>query len=183
MITLAMKPATMYDHTEVVRLLGSRQHWLSERLLDQWQHKTHFADEMERHILAGETWVSRYVDVIIATITVSENANLRWSEEERRQPALYVAKMATDLRYAGQGLGHRLIGWALDYAEEQGIDRLRWDAWSSNTSLHKYYQSLGARYLRTVDREGDRYPINSGALFELAREDFRLNPGSNVTRS
>lgn len=173
MITVAMKPATMYDHVEVVHLLGSRQHWLSEMLLDQWQHKDHFADEMERHILAGETWIARYIDVVIATITVTETPNLRWSEEERQQPALYIAKMATDQRFMGQGLGRRMIKWALDYAEDQGIFRLRWDAWSSNTGLHKYYQSLGARHLRTVDREGDRYPIKSGALFELVREDFQ----------
>lgn len=175
MITLAMQPATMYDHDEVVRLLGERQHWLSERLSDQWQHKSHFADEMERHILAGETWIARYLDVVIATITVSEKPNARWSEEEQLQPALYVAKMATDPRYAGQGIGRWMIRWALEYAEGRGIFRLRWDAWSSNANLHAYYQSLGARHLRTVDREGDRYPIRSGALFELTREDARLD--------
>lgn len=173
MITLTMEPATMHDHADIVRLLSSRQRWLAKKLLDQWQHKNDFDHEMEQHILAGETWAAKHDDDVIATITVTTEPNLRWSEDERHQPALYVAKMATDLRYSGHRLGRRLIGWALDYAANQGIYRLRWDAWSSNADLHNYYNSLGAQHLRTVDREGERYPINSGALFELVREDYQ----------
>jgi Acetyltransferase (GNAT) family len=76
---------------------------------------------------------------------------------------LYVTKLATSLHHTGQGLGDLLLDCAVAYGRGRGIPTLRWDAWTTNTDLHRYYTTrAGVRHLRTTGGH------LSGALFELA---------------
>ncbi|MEU3710467.1 GNAT family N-acetyltransferase [Streptomyces catenulae] len=73
-----------------------------------------------------------------------------WTPEERADPALYVHKLTVDRRYAGSGLGGRILDWAGDRAARQGARWLRLDAWTTNAGLHRYYLRQGFQHVRTT---------------------------------
>ena len=75
-----------------------------------------------------------------------------------------MSQMATSPKYAGRRLGEKLTHWAYRYAQGSSISRLRWDAWRDNEKLIRYYQQLGATFIRTESPAHRQ----SGALFEVA---------------
>jgi hypothetical protein len=80
-----------------------------------------------------------------------------------KEPALYLAKMASAVHRSGEGLGSLMLSWAQDWAARSGCDSLRWDVWRTNEQLQDYYRSIGGRYIRTV-QAADRW---SGVLFDI----------------
>lgn len=83
------------------------------------------------------------------TTTTVADANF-WTLDERAEPAIYVAKLATALDVSGNGLDALLIDRANAYASKRGIPRLRWDVWRSNRELQEYYAKVRGTYLRTA---------------------------------
>ena len=145
-------------------LLDERSRWLARRGETQWGSRN-FESTMSGLISNGFTWIALNKGEPIATVSLSTVADMDfWSPTEAVQPALYMSKMATSLKYAGRNLGHQLTWWAYQQACESGLFRLRWDAWRTNCRLHNYYRTLGATQLR-IEHAPQR---NSGALFELS---------------
>lgn len=160
-----MRRADPYELDAVMSLIDARISWLKNRGTDQWSTLA-FRPRMANAIANGETWLIWEGSTPVATgsITTVGFADF-WTEQERREPALYLSKIATSLDHQGQGLGELFISSAYTYALRRGIPRLRWDVWRSNQALQRYYSSLeGVKYLRTVDVP----PWNTGALFEMA---------------
>ena len=97
----------------------------------------------------------------IATATVSPDADPDlWTADELETPARYLYKLNVVREHAGKGIGAGLIDWATTRTFEAGIKVMRFDVWSTNTGLQRYYLDRGFRYLRTVPG------TVSGALFE-----------------
>ncbi|WP_329169404.1 GNAT family N-acetyltransferase (plasmid) [Streptomyces sp. NBC_01267] len=145
---------TRAEEADLHRLLRFRTDsaaWLAPLGIDQWS-KPFPAENILSSIRAGEVFlVKESIDAdAVATITLDQDADLRlWTPEERKEPARYVHKLTVDRKYAGTGLGARILDWAGDQAAKQGALWLRLDAWTTNPRLHAYYRDQGFEHVRT----------------------------------
>lgn len=145
-------------------LLHRRIQWLRQRGSDQWSTGSTFRTRLTNNIACRETWLLWDEADPIATITVSTTGDPDfWDPDELHDKAAYVNKMASKIERRGEDIGALMIRWVQDWAARSGLEFVRWDAWRTNPQLQVYYQSLGARHIRTVD-VADRW---SGALFEM----------------
>jgi GNAT superfamily N-acetyltransferase len=68
---------------------------------------------------------------------------------------LYVRLLITSRRFAGQGVGARLVEYALDEARRRGIDLVRVDCWAGGDGeLQRYYESQGFKPAVRFDVDG-----------------------------
>jgi ribosomal protein S18 acetylase RimI-like enzyme len=162
----AVRRATEHDIDAVMTILEGRREWLrTTKLSDQWASVREW-----RHLLAylvrrGHVRVLVDEDTgrVAGTITVGTDPDRDfWSDGERRRPALYLSKLATDVDLKGQELGNVLLEWAWRYAASQGIPVLRLDTWKTSPGLRHYYTTRGWTHVRIVDL-GHR---QSGSLFQ-----------------
>ncbi|MFI0742499.1 GNAT family N-acetyltransferase [Streptomyces sp. NPDC021100] len=130
--------------------------WLSARGSDQWS--TPYPDELlAESVMAGDVYLLKdsATSEATATVTLDSTADpALWTDEEAREPALYVHKLTLAAPGAGGGLGARLLDWCGDQAARRGAVLLRLDAWTTNASLHTYYRRLGFEHIRTVHGPG-----------------------------
>ncbi len=86
-----------------------------------------------------------------ATITLTSEAEKGlWSDEELREPSLFVNKLTVSRDYSGINLGGEILDWAGDRAYQASAKWLRLDAWTSNEALQRYYTRQGFEHVRTV---------------------------------
>ncbi|MFJ4633046.1 GNAT family N-acetyltransferase [Streptomyces sp. NPDC088847] len=145
---------TLAEEADLPRLLKFRTdsaEWLARKGLDQWS-KPFPAAHILASIRASEVFLVKenLASDAAATVTLDRDADSRlWLPEERAQSALYVHKLTVDRKYAGTGLGSRILDWAGDQAFRQGAQWLRLDAWTTNPQLHAYYEEQGFAHVRT----------------------------------
>ncbi|SDG63476.1 GNAT family N-acetyltransferase [Pseudonocardia oroxyli] len=96
---------------------------------------------------------------VVGTITVSRAGDPQFWPSPGS--SLYLAKLATDPRCAGNGYGSLLLDWSVDQAARLGLRDVRLDAWKTSPGLHRYYRMHGWRYIGTVHAPAR----DSGALF------------------
>ncbi|MFJ3221311.1 GNAT family N-acetyltransferase [Kitasatospora sp. NPDC086801] len=149
---MILTPATTRDVPRLLRFRTDAAAWLSQLGTDQWS--TSYPEEsILGSVQAGEVFVLRAAPGadLAATITLDTFGDpLLWTEAERSQPARYVHKLTVDRAFKGLSLGSQLLDWAGTVASSNGCTWLRLDAWTTNASLHRYYQGLGFAHIRTV---------------------------------
>ena len=70
------------------------------------------------------------------------------------QPEVYIEWLLTRRRYAGQGLGARLIALAIREARARGCEVLRVDCWAGASGLVDWYQRQGFTPVGQYERRG-----------------------------
>jgi ribosomal protein S18 acetylase RimI-like enzyme len=145
---------------ETAEYLATRHH------TDQWS-KPYPRERLERWANRGVMWMAsldRHVNALpIATVTLDDEPEPGlWTAEEQKTAARYLSKLnvkpTDELR--GLGIGAALVDWCFAQTVKAGGKYVRIDCWSTNTSLHSYYEQFGFKYVRTVP------DVNSGALFQ-----------------
>jgi GNAT superfamily N-acetyltransferase len=161
------------QHLEtVLGLIEDARSRLWTKDTDQWEKPWPNRTERDARVLAGlkneKTWIVWDGDIAAATVTLTTKRNTAvWSKPactaDLAERAVFIHRLITSRKYAGQGLGAELIDWAgLRGGREYGAKWIRIDVWTTNTGLHDYYMNKGFRPCGTcADSE---YP--SGALFE-----------------
>lgn len=172
-----VRRATELDIDGIMRTLRGRRAWLREtKLSDQWASVGEWRELLCYLIRHGLVWVL-VTDVdgwIVGTVTVSTDPDRDfWDKAERRVPALYLSKLATDVHWKGQELGQELLDWVLALAATRHIGVLRLDTWKTSKGLREYYENRGWRHVRNVDL-GHR---QSGSLFERDTAGATIPPG------
>ncbi|WP_328494967.1 GNAT family N-acetyltransferase [Streptomyces sp. NBC_00414] len=138
---------------DVAKLLAFREEaaaWLSRIGSDQWQ-RPYPADKLLETIEAGTVFMALDGDATAGTITLTPNAEAGlWTEQELKEPSLFINKLTVARTHAGQNVGGRLLDWAEDRAYQAGAKWLRLDAWTTNQGLQAYYVRQGFEHVRTV---------------------------------
>jgi ribosomal protein S18 acetylase RimI-like enzyme len=164
---LYLRRATIDDVDTLLRWRVETAQYLAERYgTDQWS-TPYPRERLERWATRGVMWMASldgFANALpIATVTLDDEPEPGlWTPEEQLIPARYMSKLNVkpidELR--GLGIGAALLEWCLAQTSLAGGEFLRIDCWSTNTSLHAYYQQFGFQYVRTVPG------VNSGALFQ-----------------
>lgn len=151
-----------HDVRVVVDMWNGAAKRLSERGLDQWQYPVR-VHNVQAAVAGGTCWlVTDSFSETVGTITVDRNAQPDlWYPEDDPQDSLYLHRMVTEPRMAGQGLGSALMDWAARRALSDNLSWIRLDAWRSNPGLWDYYLAHGFELVRVVDD-----PTGSGACFQ-----------------
>lgn len=176
-MTVQIRPAHLDDLDLIRRLRLQRSSWLAARGSDQWSTEAsglsidYFARAVSRSVAAWETWIAEVHGEPAGTITVNDRADRElWTGAELAD-ALIVHYLIVDLRFAGSGVGRRLLAHAAALARAHDRNWVRLDAWTSNTDLHAYYRRAGFRLVRVADPNS---PSPSCALFERHVDDWLL---------
>lgn len=162
-MTVQIRPAVLDDLALIRRLRLQRSSWLAARGSDQWSTRAaglsidYFARAVSRAVAAWETWIAEVDGEPAATITINDRADRElWTSAELAD-ALIVHYLIVDFRFAGYGVGQRLLAHAAALARAHGRRWVRLDAWTANTDLHAYYRRAGFRLVR-VAAPGTRAP-------------------------
>lgn len=150
---MIIRTASLADIPRLKQFRADAAAWLASQGSDQWS--TTYPDELlQKSVQAGDVFLIQGSEARdpIATVTLDRKADsVLWTEQEAKEPALYVHKLTLSTPARGTGLGALLLDWCGDRAVRTGSKWLRLDAWTTNTRLHIYYQQLGFRHVRTVD--------------------------------
>jgi hypothetical protein len=152
-----MRPAIGTDQAEIATMIKARAGWMRERGLDGadgWDEKAGSlaaqADDPDMPV-----WVCVGTDNRIAGITslYDETPQWGWTEEERAQPAIFLATTVTHPDYAGQRLGCLIAWWTLDHAARTGHEHVRRGC--GYPELMRYYRDVqGWKLTHEVERHG-----------------------------
>ena len=140
--------------------------WMISRGIRQWQPGEVGPDDVRDQVEAGQWHVLREAGTPVAAL------RLLWQDDDTWGPqppvAGYVHGLVVDRRYAGVGLGSRLLDWAADQVLLHGRTVLRLDCSEQNPVLRRYYSAHGFREVGRHDRDGRSYSV---VLFEKQISD------------
>jgi ribosomal protein S18 acetylase RimI-like enzyme len=171
---LQVRLATPDDLEEILDLIDDASRWLTTKNTDQWSSPWPNRGERDarvlRGLLSGRTWLVQDYGIPVATVTFRPEPNLDlWNAREARVPAAYMSRLVLNREYAGMHIGATLTDWAgARGRSEFGAESLRIDVWTTNISLHSYYEKRGFHFLRFCS--DDKYP--SAALFYKPTADI-----------
>ncbi|KRV47534.1 GNAT family acetyltransferase [Wenjunlia vitaminophila] len=143
--------ATPADLDLLVSFRTEAAEWLGALGVDQWR-KPYPRELLLASIEAGTVFLVSDGDQVAGTVTLDQE-DLEpgaWTDEELKEPALYVHKLAVRRAHSGRNLGGRVLDWAGDRAACAGAHWLRLDAWTNNRKLQGYYLKQGFQHVRTV---------------------------------
>jgi GNAT superfamily N-acetyltransferase len=164
MTDLHIRLARPDEQPIVEDLLREASAWLASRGINQWQYPPH-SDRIKTGLQRGSVYIADVDGIPVATLQVDDFADPEfWTAGDAPQSALYVHRMAVSRKYAGSGIGSKMLDWVTLKAASHGKKWVRLDAWKSNVDLHRYYINVGFTHVRTVDLPHR----GSGALFQRA---------------
>lgn len=162
MTDYAVRRAVAEDAEETAALVVERTSWLASIGTDQWSTRDQRQSFM-RAFTAGHVWVVESLGQVVGTFSLTTDRPDHLPHEDPPAAALYLYKMATKVSCSGQGIGRKMVQASAEIAQRQGLDSVRWDAWTTNHELHAYYDALpGVRRVGQIDT------WISGQLFELS---------------
>jgi GNAT superfamily N-acetyltransferase len=177
---MCLEPGTAEHLAAVLGLIEDARSWLWTKDTDQWEKPWPDRAARDERVLAGlrngKTWIVWDGDIAAASVTITTKRNSAvWSDRactcDLAERAVYVHRLITSRKYAGQGLGAELIDWAgLWGCRGYGARWIRIDVWSSNTALHDYYMNQGFIPCGICADPG--YP--SGAFFQKPVAGIRV---------
>jgi hypothetical protein len=134
-------------------MIRARSAWMRERGIPDWETS---ADELaaQAEEAASPVWVlTRAGQVVGCTSLYDQSPAWFWTEQERAEPAIFMATTVTHPDYAGQRLGCRLAWWVLDHAARTGRTWVR--RGTIEPGLVRYYTDVqGWHVVRTKERDG-----------------------------
>jgi ribosomal protein S18 acetylase RimI-like enzyme len=131
----------MDDADEVLGLREAAAHWLVGRGIRQWQPGEIDLPTIRAQIEAGEWFLLRRIDGVLAALRFLWSDPLFWGEQP--EGAGYVHGLVIDRRHAGKGLGAGALRWAEERARTAGRAYLRLDHAADNPRLAEYYRGQG----------------------------------------
>jgi protein-tyrosine phosphatase len=156
-------PGTVEDAAAVRRLRDAAAEWLLSRGIEQWRPGEVSEARLAARADAGELFVSRAGGVVVASVVVASDDIPVWGPDADK--AGYVHTLVIDRRYAGSGLGRRLLRQAERLVTARGRTRVRLDCVATNGRLRAYYRQAGYQEVGEPSFRPDR-GWSSVTLFE-----------------
>lgn len=137
----ALDQATPEDAAAVVGLRDAAAGWLRSRGIEQWRPGDVGESAMTAKAAAGQLFVVRDAGAVVGAVVVSLSDEAIWGADAGN--AGFVHSLVIDRRYAGTGLGLRILRRAEELIAAGGRTRARLDCVASNAELRRYYRDAG----------------------------------------
>ncbi|WP_449373578.1 GNAT family N-acetyltransferase [Arthrobacter psychrolactophilus] len=138
---LSLVRAELSDAQPLWLLRRQLEDWIHAKGLNQWRPGEMPIETIRSQINAGEWYVHRHEDGVLAALRVL------WSDAEFWGPddttSVYVHGLMADRGYSAQRFGKRLLDWATLQGAAKGRSYLRLDCAASNQDLCAFYASQG----------------------------------------
>ena len=90
----------------------------------------------------------------MGVVSLNNEANesyqlVNWSREVPDEKVLIIHVLAVSPKHSGKGLGTKMMQYILDYAKETGMQAVRLDVISNNSSAERLYQKIGFQFVQT----------------------------------
>lgn len=156
-------PAQSTDLQEILALFDAAQAWLVARgITGQWG-TTPFSERpdavarFEDWLEQGNLYIMQQGDDLAGALALTAGYPAYVHEVTQQHPrkALYVEALASHPEFRnkfrnrsqGKGCGSRLLDFAYNKAQKQGIGWLRLDCWAGTEDLQRYYSSQGYSFV------------------------------------
>lgn len=111
----------------------------------QWDDAYPVSADFEADIAAGSLYVEELDGAVRGVICVDQNqppeyVELTW---RRSPPVMVVHRFAISPRHRRQGVGGRLLGFAIERARAAGCSSLRTDTNAKNPAMRALFSALG----------------------------------------
>jgi len=137
----ALERGTVADAAAVVRLRDAAAEWLLARGIEQWHPGEAGESGLAARADAGELFVVRDRGEVVAAVVIVPSDPLVWGP--RPSDAGYLHTLVIDRRWAGQGLGRRVLARAEAHIAARGATCARLDCVAGNDGLTAYYRNAG----------------------------------------
>ena len=120
-----------------------------------WKKGEHPSDEwLMDSLIKSQLFVLEENEKILASVILNNEANesyqrVNWSREVPDEKILIIHVLAVSPKRAGKGLGTKMMQYILDYAKKTGMQAVRLDVISNNSSAEHLYQKMGFRFVQT----------------------------------
>ncbi len=152
-VEITVRPATRDDVGVLHRLRVEAENWLAAQGIEQWGHGHLTRDDVHAQVVDGQWHVAQTDDGEVAG-----GLRLLWADEPVWQAdhafAAYVHGLVVGRRFAGLGVGERLLAWVQERARDARAPTVRLDCVESNGALRSYYARLGFREVGRRDFDG-----------------------------
>lgn len=139
-VEVTFRRAVRDDVPDIVRLLADdvlgrgRELWADPLPDAYWRAFDAIDADASELLIVGE------IDgAVVSTLQLSFLPSLSHRGATRAQ--IEAVRVAAELR--GTGVGHRLVGWALERAREHGCSQAQLSSSKTRTDAHRLYESLG----------------------------------------
>jgi len=159
---LRIDPAAPHDLDRFLDLLEEAAQFLADRGIVQWPPgQFHASSAYYRESLGrGEAHLAFLGDELVGVLRLLPHDSIVWPEAGPNE-AFYLYNLAVRHRWAGHGLGARLLMWAEGRTAAMERPYLRLDCFAHNERLRQYYLAAGFQNCGDVDA---RYPEPIGTL-------------------
>ncbi|AWX21317.1 MULTISPECIES: GNAT family N-acetyltransferase [Bacillus] len=145
-------PAVYEDAESITGLLVRTAEWLRDRGSNQWSGLLKGQDihDITGSIEKGHVFVFKKDDELAAVVMLlpapSEWDRTLWGDDGHEE-SIYLHRLAVSRRFAGQGLGARVLQWAETGIHFPGKTRIRLDCVADSDALHSFYRRMGYEFM------------------------------------
>ncbi|MDR4434812.1 GNAT family N-acetyltransferase [Bacillus tequilensis] len=145
-------PAVYEDAEAITGLLVRTAEWLRYRGSTQWSGLLEGQDthDITGSIESGQVFVFKKDEELAAVVMLltepSEWDRKLWGEDGHGE-SMYLHRLAVSRRFAGQGLGARVLQWAETGIHFPEKTRIRLDCVADNDALHSFYRRMGYEFM------------------------------------
>jgi hypothetical protein len=163
-----IEPAKLADFEQLVQIMDQANHYARTKSGEpMWTAMDFVHSQLRSHLEAGDCFVLRHAQEIVATITISKQDPL-WGEDGTDNNALYIHKLMKNPESSIRDIGLTFLSFAAHEAVRQNRKFLRCDTKTSQERLINYYLGLGFAKKRSFN-----YSVTGfeGVLLEAAVQD------------
>ena len=167
-------PAKVSDFEELTRVMDRANEYALTKSGDpMWTAMDFVRGQLRSHLEAGDCFVLRDAQKIVATITITEEDAL-WGDDGQDNNALYIHKLMKNPESHIRDIGLTFLSFAAHEAIRQNKKFLRCDTKTSQERLINYYYGLGF-----VKKRSFHYSVtgSEGVLLEADAQEViaRIN--------
>lgn len=141
-INTTFRRANVDDIGVMERLIAEATDWMRSTGINQWLPGEFKLTGVADWVDAGDTWVATENLLVVGTVRI-QSMDPFWPDHSDQ--ARYVHRLTIDRRYAGRGLGRRILALAEEQVRTGGISCIRSTCSASNERLIQYYGAAGYR--------------------------------------
>ena len=138
-------------------IIVGRTNWLNKQGIRQWSQPIPENVILERQ-KAGRLFGYWSNDELVAVVCLLDKSVSNWKDLLQGK-YLYMATLASDIRYKGRKFGQDCAVAACQYAKENGYEKIYLDCIDNQGALPNFYTKLGYKIIEKKKSEDSRVDI------------------------
>lgn len=148
-----IRRAKIFEINDILQITRACAAFMVEKGIHQWNELYPSKNAFENDLKRNELYVKTVDGHIIGGIVISDYMDeeyipIEWLTETGRN--IYIHRLFVHPEYQGQGHAQSLMGFAEEYAENNGFVSIRLDTFSQNKRNQRFYETRGYQKLGDV---------------------------------